>query len=977
MPPAELLELVEHFRRNLDDYRKSSYKEERVRVEFVNPFFELLGWDVYNKRRRSERYKEVVHEASQKVGGATRAPDYLFCLTGKPVFYVEAKKPAVDLKHAVNPAFQLRRYVFSRKDVLAGVLTDFEELAVYGRQHRPHKNDKARVDRKLYCGFEEYHERWDEIASVLSREAVERGELDRFVGAGKKTRGTEEVDDEFLEDIEKWRKLLANDVAKRNRRLSQRELNFAVQRTIDRIIFLRIAEDRGIERWGRLLGETNGRGVYKKLFGVFRAADEFYNSGLFHFEGEKGRATDPDELTPALKVDDGIVRRIITELYPPESPYAFDVLPPEILGQVYERFLGNVIRRTAGGAKVEQKPEVRKAGGVYYTPQYIVDYIVKNTVGKLLEKAKTPARAAKLKVLDPACGSGSFLLGAYQHLLDWHLDYYSKDTAKWTKGKKGRIYEGPPGEWHLTLDERKRILLDNIHGVDLDEQAVEVTKLSLLLKVLESVPGTVLHQYSLMEKKRALPDLGKNIICGNSLIGSDYFDGRLDVTDEERERVNAFDWEGPEGFLDIFKGKNPGFDAVIGNPPWGASFADAEKSYFRTHYKLNTGKFESYIFFIEKAAALLNKNGFFGFIVPSYWISRSQTEALRDHLCGTLWPNTLVVLPENVFTGVKMDSCVVVASRAKSKAVNVCEIAKGELPDASSADALSHMCTAVSVLSWKQRPRLRFNPRVASADVPVLARIEKGAVSLADFVDITQGLTLYRRSTLTEQFGSRKAEEIVSKRLFHSDHKKNKTFKKELLGRDVSRYRVEWNGRSWVSYGPWLAHAVNERFFRGPRLVVQKIRNPMLTQRLVVGYLVDNETYSAGVLLNAVLKTSQQYQLLYLMALLNSKALNYWYRKCILDVSVRVVDLAQVPIAAIDFSAPADKAKHDRMVSLVRRMLDLNKKLPKAKTPHAKNLIDRDIAATDRRIDQLVYELYGLTEKEIRIVEGAAGNPRR
>jgi type I restriction-modification system DNA methylase subunit len=238
--------------------------------------------------------------------------------------------------------------------------------------------------------------------------------------------------------------------------------------------------------YGRLQALLNGEHTYRRLYQLFREADQRYNSGLFYFQKEKDRVESPDDLTPELEIDDAVYKRIIRRLYYPDSPYEFSVLPADILGQVYEQFLGKVIRLTEGHqAKVEDKPEVKKAGGVYYTPTYIVDYIVKNTVGKLLEN-KTPKQVAKLRILDPACGSGSFLIGAYQYLLDWHRDWYSdNDPKKWASGRNPAIYQGPGGEWKLTTTERKRILLQNIYGVDIDAQAVEVTKLSLLLKVLE------------------------------------------------------------------------------------------------------------------------------------------------------------------------------------------------------------------------------------------------------------------------------------------------------------------------------------------------------------------------------------------------------------------------------------------------------------------------------------------------------------
>jgi len=195
-------------------------------------------------------------------------------------------------------------------------------------------------------------------------------------------------------------------------------------------------------------------------------------------------------LTLSLSIDDKPLKELLQRLYFPESPYEFSVFPAEILGQVYEQFLGKVIRLTEGHrAKVEEKPEVRKAGGVYYTPSYIVDYIIQNTVATLLEKS-TPARASSLRILDPACGSGSFLLGAYECLLSWHRDWYiENDPEKHARGRNPRFYRGPAGDWRLTTAEKKRILLNNIYGVDIDPQAVEVTKLSLLLKVLEGESG--------------------------------------------------------------------------------------------------------------------------------------------------------------------------------------------------------------------------------------------------------------------------------------------------------------------------------------------------------------------------------------------------------------------------------------------------------------------------------------------------------
>jgi type I restriction-modification system DNA methylase subunit len=479
------------------------------------------------------------------------------------------------------------------------ILTDFEEFAVYDCRVEPKLTDKASVARVLYLNFREYVPQWEEIAKIFAREAILKGSFDKFAESTKAKRGTTEVDDAFLSEIEKWRADLARTLALRNPKLSQRDLNFAVQRTIDRIVFLRICEDRRIEVYGRLQALLNGENTYRRLYQLFREADERYNSGLFYFQKEKDRVEPPDDLTPELEIDDAVLKGIIRRLYYPDSPYEFSVLPADILGQVYEQFLGKVIRLTEGHqARVEDKPEVKKAGGVYYTPTYIVDYIVKNTVGKLLEN-KTPKQAGKLRVLDPACGSGSFLIGAYQYLLDWHRDWYSdNDAKKWATGKKPTIYQGLGGEWKLTTTERKRILLQNIYGVDIDAQAVEVTKLSLLLKVLEGESEQTLATQLRFYHERALPDLGRNIKCGNSLIGPDFYqqtEMRL-LDDEQRYRINVFDWNAE--FSEIMRAG--GFDAVIGNPPYidVKQLPQLIKTELSRVYSSATRRFDLYIPFV-------------------------------------------------------------------------------------------------------------------------------------------------------------------------------------------------------------------------------------------------------------------------------------------------------------------------------------------------------------------------------------------
>lgn len=665
----QISSLVERFERNIEAYRSPAYNETQLRREFIDPFFEALGWDVSNKAGYAEQYKDVIHEDAIKIAGATKAPDYCFRIGGVRKFFLETKKPSVDVKEQTSPAYQLRRYAWSAKLPIS-ILTDFEELAIYDCRLRPKPTDKPSIGRVKFYTYNQYLNSFDEIYNLLSKESVLKGSFDKFAESERQKRGTTEVDGEFLKEIESWREALAKEIAIRNPKLSVHELNFAVQLTIDRIIFLRMCEDRGIEPYGQIQNLLNGTNIYRRLCQIFYHADEKYNSGLFDFRA--------DRLTPELKVDDEPLKDIFKNLYYPESPYEFSVLGADILGHVYEQFLGKVIRLTEGHrARVEEKPEVRKAGGVYYTPTYIVDYIVKNTVGKICE-GKTPRQISSLHILDPACGSGSFLLGAYQYLLDYHLNWYLAHHSK--KGNVAQtfspspkeIYKGRGSQWYLTIQEKKRILLNNIYGVDIDPQAVEVTKLSLLLKVLEGENQDTLERQMKLFKERALPDLASNIKCGNSLIGPDFYQGKQMnfLENEEIYRINPFDWQ--KEFPEIMK--EGGFDVVIGNPPyiriqtmkeWAPTEVELYKKYYHSASK---GNYDIYVVFVERGLSLLNKSGRLGFILPHKFFNAQYGEPLRTILSkGKHLSNVVHFGDQQVFAGVTNYTCLLFLDKAGSK----------------------------------------------------------------------------------------------------------------------------------------------------------------------------------------------------------------------------------------------------------------------------------------------------------------------
>lgn len=941
----KIKKLVDRFEEQKDFYLKADYNETQTRRDFLDPFFKALGWDIDNEQGYSESYREVIHEDAVKVGGATKAPDYSFRIGGKRIFFVEAKKPSINIKEDNSPAFQLRRYAWSAKLPLS-IATNFEEFAVYDCRFEPVKTDKASAARVIYLTYDQYLEKWDEIVNIFSKEAVLKGSFDKYAESGKHKKGTAEVDDAFLQEIESWRDVLARNIALRNPELTQRELNFVVQLTIDRIIFLRICEDRGVEEYGRLMTHMNGANIYRRLLQYFRYADERYNSGLFHFNREKDRSAAPDELTPNLEIDDKPLKDIIKRLYYPESPYEFSVLPADILGQVYEQFLGKVIRLTAGHhAVVEEKPEVRKAGGVYYTPTYIVDYIVKNTVGKLLESL-TPKDASKIRILDPACGSGSFLLGAYQYLLDWYRDWYVNNNAdKWAKGKAPALYQAHSRDWHLTTAEKKRILLNNIYGVDIDSQAVEVTKLSLLLKVLEGENSQTIDRQMKFFHERALPDLGSNIKCGNSLIGPDFYEQQPLLDDDERFRVNVFDLNAE--FPDIMRAG--GFDAVIGNPPYGATFSDREAEYFQSRFNIFGGVKDVYAFFMERSLSLLIKEGIHSFIVPSAWLGGPEYRRLRELLLPYNI-ESIILLPFDVFKDAYVDTTIfVISNEGVSSTHKIKTYVYPKRERLLTIDLTQEQYKDCLQNYWTHTEDKKF---ILDPDtVYLLENIRKHTTStFADAIVIKRGVLFDKNLLTTTKTGQN------SYRYFEGD---------------IYRYQLNLVADNWIEFGDKMKERPKEFiWFEGVRILLRRLvnrRQRMMATIVTDAFITNKNLYS-------LLSKDKTIKMPAILGVLNSRLISYLYINQVTQATkddfpqVTIKDLLALPFPLL----AEDKARHDRMVSLVDQMLLLNKQFTMTKTDHEKTSIQRQIDATDKQIDKLVYELYGLTEEEIRIVEGTA-----
>ena len=978
--PESICKLVEKYKSLRSEYKADKYNEAQLRREFLDPFFEALGWDMSNNQDWAGKWKEVIYEASVEIEGAAKAADYAFRFGGTTVFFVEAKKPSVNIESKPEPAFQLRRYGWSAK-LPASVLSNFEQLAIYDCTIRPNKNDKASTSRIKLYSYSDYLEKWDEIASILQKNSVAKGLYELHTKTSKSRKGTAEVDTEFLKEIEHWREILAKNIALRNQTLGTREINHIVQLTIDRIIFLRICEDRGIESNGQIQNIANGNHVYSKFIELFVAADQRYNSGLFHLE--------KDKLTTSIEIDDKPLKELIKSLYYPECPYAFNYIPSDILGQVYEQFLGKVIHLTPKHqVRIEEKPEVRKAGGVYYTPTYIVDYIVDHTLGRLL-LGKTPTTVQKIKICDPSCGSGSFLLVAYQYLLNWYLNWYiSNDPQKWSKGKSPNIYFAHNGTWRLVSSERKKILLDHIYGVDIDPQAVEVTKLSLLLKVLEgeSDESIAKHRGLFSHFERVLPDLDSNIKCGNSLISTDYYIECNKLIDDEDEgfRVNCFNWQ--VEFKEILK--NGGFDAIMGNPPWGASFTDDDLHYLRKKYnRVINRTVDSYIYFLDKSISLVKPDRSIGFIIPSTVLNQVDTAAVRGiYLERGL--THIISLGQGIFgKGATNTSTILISGPTTSNSIHIANIADVPLNEKPIKLLIS---SSRNLTDWEKV--VQADPHTtyfldSNEKSKILSTLRKKQITVAEIIEgkISRGISpdiaephvvpiseigdlepgLLKPSISGKQVKNF-CEYTIDQKIIYTTRETNIVKFPKILER-LEPFKIQNTCREVVEKKhPWysLHRPRNLSIFDSPKFIG-------LTTTKVIELVYDetnNLVVTDAMYVFKILPTMDRHVC---MAILTSKIFLQLYRISNQGESRVIPQIKAEKLLTIPFPniTPKDKEWNELKQHSVNSYT-LHKQYRNSTTSQGKDLLERKIESVQNGIESSVSRAYGLSEQQLKALFG-------
>lgn len=885
--------LIDTYEKSVSSGQFKKYTEEETKKDFILPLFEALGWEVYGK--------EVSAEEHIRSSGRV---DYGFYLNERPKFYLEAKKLSADL-HREDFARQSIRYAWNR-GVTWAVLTDFESIKVFNAQ----VIDKDLGDKLFFeISHTQYLERFDQLW-LLSKEAFGKDLLDKEAEKFGKKLQKISITALLYKDLDKCREILTKTFSVCNPNVPKDLIDEGVQKLLDRLIFLRVAEDRGVEpnTLTVLMREAeagkHGTQLFKSMVAKFRELGETYDSELFSPH-------------PFEEWDDfgDAVKDVIRILYGKKGYYEYDfkVMPADVLGGVYESYLGHKLSQSKKGLSLGKGDNKRKEQGIYYTPAYIVDYIVKKALQPVLDKCRTVEDIKKIRVLDPACGSGSFLVKALEVIHDKYREF-GNTAGVFTK---------------LT------ILNENIYGVDLDPQAVEIARLNLLINSLD--------------ERVKLPLLADNIKNGNSLISG---------TDEELKKYfgpsfrdkKPFNWH--EEFPDAFK--KGGFDVIIGNPPYifarGHSFEKTEKDYYYKNFELQQYQINTYLLFIERAYHLLKDGGSFGFIVPNNWLTINSFAKLREFLLKNTADLKIINAVDTVFGQASVDTCVLVFGKGKPTTVETGELRDGEF----------------SLFAKRKPEEFYGNDFVINISHSnkdgVLSDKFKRCVPLGEIADVKSGLVAYEVGKGVPP----QTPEMKDSRVYHSTKKEDESWRPYLDGVDVRRYALHWSGE-YIKYGKNLAAPRKEDLFTKGRVLVRQIPSPY--PRCINAVYTD-EGFVNDRNSNNILNSKNGYDLKYILGIINSRLLSYWFLKTFnkfqrkIFPQFKVNELARFPIC------PADKQQQKLIIDLVDKILNLNKELQEtAENSDKWKQLSTEIERTDKKIDEEVYKLYDLTEDEIKIIE--------
>jgi len=889
----QIAKLVEKYKKLAEAKKINSYNEAQTRNEFIEPLFEFLDWDM----RNLENQNEVITEENVSKGRV----DLSFRLNHIPVMFLEAKALRVDLDEW-KWAEQAINYSWN-KSVTWAILTDFEGIKVFNAEIPP-KNLSQNLFFELK--WDEYLDRFEQLW-LLSKESFEEKKLAEQAEKWGKLTKRKQVGEKLFEDLMNWREKLTKDF-KKNNNVSKDALDASVQNILDRLIFIRTAEDRKIEpnillsilrEW-----ETAGKekSLYRKLTDTFKRFDNDYNSKLF-----------TSHALEEWKASDKIIEEIIKGLYQTTDGYRYDfsAISADVLGGIYEQYLGYVQGKTQKDNK--DKKSKRKSQGIYYTPKYIVEYLIEQTLGEVLKKAKKK-NLPNIKILDPACGSGSFLISAYDKMLE----------AK----HKLNIQTG--------LFDTFEILKNNIYGVDLDEQAIEIAQLNLLLRVLS--------------KKTKLPTLSHNIRMGNSLVEEETEVLQKYFGDNWRKQ-KAFNWK--QEFSEVFK--QGGFDVIIGNPPYIQLSMEHDlsrglKQYLIDNYESSMGRLNTFGFFVRRGIELLQDGGYLGFIIPNTILTQDYYHKLRKYILKHCTIESIVSFNDLPFKDAVVENVILILQKTSSekkrngKKVKIVKVDK---------KLNFKKIRTITQKLFKTTNKYSFNTNLSEENLRLKKKLEKHTKPLDYYLHINQAIALKHERA-----------KYLSKEKLSDD------YKPMLDGRNINRYSVDWDG-TYLKYDIKAIHSCKrEDIFLTPA----KIFFRRIGDRLIATY-DDKKFYALNTLIIMNLKKNINHDVKFFLALFNSKLLNFYYleflkssKKIFSEIQARQV--TQLPIKKLNLSNDKDKKIHNKIVSMAFQMLNLQKELQKTtKNTDRYSRLKNETEKLDEKIDQAIYKLYELTDEEIKIIE--------
>ena len=993
---AQLGERVRQYASQIATYTHSIYNETEVRVDFVNPLFKCLGWDVENEAGLPQHLREVTHEATVLVeeDGQHRSkkPDYSFRVGTETLFYLETKKPFVDITSDKAPAFQLRRYGWSG-NLKVSVLTNFTDLYIYDCSVRPVETDDIGVALIAHYSYTEYVEKYDEIYGLLSKEAVLSGafatRFDNIRGAFRR----EPFDEYFLKQIKEWRLALGMDIRHNNVALDEETLNICVQRILNRIIFLRICEDRSFERYETLKQIQ----TYDQLKRLFITADRKYDSGLFDMLEED-----------RFSVSDSVLLNIFRDLYYPNNSYEFSVVDPFIIGQIYELFLDEKLSFDEDGTVISvQKPEAVDSQGAVNTPKNVTDIIVEQTLSAVLE-GKTIEEIQHIRTADICCGSGNFLLSAYEYIVNYCIEWLIKHDYANARRDGRLISVSGTDSFRLSFAMRRNILLQNIWGVDIDPLAVEVTKFSLYLKLLEDTSSEEISAFVRETSECILPRLDDNIKNGNSLVGIEYaqFDPDVFERDGALEQIRMFDWRTEFG--------GEGFDAIIGNPPYirvqnMVRYSPKEYGFYKSALSgfqtANSELLDKYYLFIERAWGLLKDDGMIGYIVPHKFMNIMSGEALRGFLSSRRSVRKIIHFgTHQVFKNRSTYTCILILSKSARESYEIAFVQDWNrfLFD-HKAESDSYTAETLGSTPWTFVPgqiktRLdELNNRCS--DLGSLAKIFVGVQTSCDKIYIITADSEDDRYVYFHDKNDigRKAEKGILRKSIYDvrlqkyqpiipnsyiifpycsiDRKPRlvdidimrsdypcvfdylKAYKEELDLRNMKQPRTDSN---WYAYGRSQSLA---RFISGEHLIW-----PVLS--LDSNYVYDNDLVvftggGNGPFYGIEMKDGTRESIFYIQAILNHWLMELLVRKTASTFRGGYYShgkqyVAELPIYRIDFSDESQRAVHDAIVEKVHAIEKLNNRMNISMNSTAKRAVARAIEVANAELSALIDALYGV-----------------